>query len=145
MCGRYERRGDKQKIAEAFYAKGGLDAVDFGEDFDCAPGSNQPVVWMNKEGERALGLMRWGICGQHDRKPSVHASNDTCIFTASDYGKPFSLTSNPETMVRCVRKVGFSASCRKARRCGPRWPTRDRRAFDCVCRWIRSLEREREM
>ena len=61
MCGRYERRGDKQKIAEAFYAKGGLDEVDFGEDFDCAPGSNQPVVWMNKEGERALGLMRWGF------------------------------------------------------------------------------------
>jgi hypothetical protein len=30
------------------------------EDFDCAPGSIQPVVWMNKEGERALGLMRWG-------------------------------------------------------------------------------------
>jgi hypothetical protein len=51
MCGRYERRGDKQKIAEAFYAKGGLDEVDFGEDFDCAPGSIQPVVWMNKEGE----------------------------------------------------------------------------------------------
>jgi hypothetical protein len=29
---RYERRGDKQKIAEAFHVKGGLDAVDFGED-----------------------------------------------------------------------------------------------------------------
>ncbi len=61
MCGRYKRRGDKQKIAEAFYAKGGLDEVDFGEDFDCAPGSIQPIVWMNKEGERALGLMRWGV------------------------------------------------------------------------------------
>jgi hypothetical protein len=35
------------------------------------------------------------ICGQHDRKASVHASNDTCIFTASDYGKSFSLKSNP--------------------------------------------------
>ncbi len=61
MCGRYERRGDKQKIAEAFHVKGGLDEVDFGEDFDCAPGSIQPVVWMNEEGERALGLMRWGF------------------------------------------------------------------------------------
>jgi putative SOS response-associated peptidase YedK len=60
MCGRYERRGDKQKIAEVFYAKSALDEIDFGEDFDCAPGSIQPVVWMNKEGERALGLMRWG-------------------------------------------------------------------------------------
>ena len=61
MCGRYERRGDKQKIAEAFHVKGGLDEVDFGEDLDCAPGSIQPVVWMNEEGERTLGLMRWGF------------------------------------------------------------------------------------
>jgi hypothetical protein len=42
MCGRYERRGDKQKIAEAFYAKGGLDEVDFGEDFHCAPAQTNP-------------------------------------------------------------------------------------------------------
>jgi hypothetical protein len=61
MCGRYERRGDKQKIAEAFHVKGGLDEVDFGEDLDCAPGSIQSVVWMNEEGERTLGLMRWGF------------------------------------------------------------------------------------
>jgi hypothetical protein len=40
MCGRYERRGDKQKIAEAFHTKGGLDDFDFGEDLDCAPGSS---------------------------------------------------------------------------------------------------------
>jgi putative SOS response-associated peptidase YedK len=61
MCGRYERRGDKQKIAEAFHVRDGLDGVDFGEDFDCAPGSMQPVVWMKEEGELTLGLMRWGF------------------------------------------------------------------------------------
>src|ERR1700737_571440 len=61
MCGRYGRRGDKQKIAEAFHVKGGFYEVDFGEEFDCAPGSIQPVVWMNEEGERTLGLMRWGF------------------------------------------------------------------------------------
>ena len=61
MCGRYGRRGDKQKIAEVFHVKGGLDEVDFGGEFDCAPGSIQPVVWMNEEGERTLGLMRWGF------------------------------------------------------------------------------------
>jgi putative SOS response-associated peptidase YedK len=61
MCGRYERRGDKQKIAEAFHVKGGLDEVDFGEDLDCAPGSIQPVVWLNEDGKRALSLMRWGF------------------------------------------------------------------------------------
>jgi hypothetical protein len=30
MCGKYERRGDQQKIAEAFYAKGSLDEVEAG-------------------------------------------------------------------------------------------------------------------
>jgi len=54
MCGRYGRRGDKQNIAEAFHVKGGLDEVDFGEEFDCAP--IQPVVWMNEEGERVRCL-----------------------------------------------------------------------------------------
>ena len=35
--------------------------MDFGEEFDCAPGSIQPVVWMNEERERTLGLMRRGF------------------------------------------------------------------------------------
>jgi hypothetical protein len=30
MCGRCEQGGDKQKIAEAFHVKAGLDEVDFG-------------------------------------------------------------------------------------------------------------------
>jgi putative SOS response-associated peptidase YedK len=44
MCGRYGRRGDKQKIAKAFKVKGGLEEADFEEEDDCAPGSIQPVV-----------------------------------------------------------------------------------------------------
>jgi putative SOS response-associated peptidase YedK len=61
MCGHYGRRGDKQKIAEAFHVKAGLDEVDFGKGFDCAPGSEQPVVYINEDGERAIGIMRWGF------------------------------------------------------------------------------------
>jgi putative SOS response-associated peptidase YedK len=61
MCGRYGRRGDKQKIAEAFHVKDGLEEVDFGEEFDSAPGSIQPVVWLNEESHRALGLMESGF------------------------------------------------------------------------------------
>jgi putative SOS response-associated peptidase YedK len=61
MCGRYERREDKQKIAEAFHVNGGFDGIDFGEDFDCAPGSIQPIVYMSGDGERAMDLMRWGF------------------------------------------------------------------------------------
>jgi len=41
--------------------KGGLDEVDFGEDLDCVPGSIQPVVWMNEEGERTLGSNAMGV------------------------------------------------------------------------------------
>jgi len=60
MCGRYGRRGDKQKIAEAFSVNGGLDEVDFEQTFDAAPGSIQPVV-LAQNGERSLSLMRWGF------------------------------------------------------------------------------------
>ena len=61
MCGRYGRRGDKQKIAEAFHVNGSLEEVDFEEAFDAAPGSIQPVVRANEAGERDLTLMRWGF------------------------------------------------------------------------------------
>jgi putative SOS response-associated peptidase YedK len=59
MCGRYGRRGDKQKVAHAFHVKGGLEQADFDEENDCAPGSIQPVVAMGEE--RELKLMRWGF------------------------------------------------------------------------------------
>jgi putative SOS response-associated peptidase YedK len=61
MCGRYGRRGDKQRIAEAFHVKASLEEVDFDETLDAAPGSIQPVVRMSDEGERKLSLMRWGF------------------------------------------------------------------------------------
>ena len=61
MCGRYRRKSDKQKIAEAFRIRTGLDEVDFSEEDDIAPGSMQPVVFLNKDGERQLELMRWGF------------------------------------------------------------------------------------
>jgi hypothetical protein len=33
MCGRYGRRGDKQKVAEAFHVRGHLENVDFDETY----------------------------------------------------------------------------------------------------------------
>jgi putative SOS response-associated peptidase YedK len=59
MCGRYGRRGDKQKIAEAFHLK--VETEDFAEDEDARPGSIQPVVMVNKDGERDFANMRWGF------------------------------------------------------------------------------------
>jgi putative SOS response-associated peptidase YedK len=61
MCGRYGRRGDKQKIADAFHVETSLEDIQFAESQNCAPGSFQPVVSLNDEGERELSLMRWGF------------------------------------------------------------------------------------
>ena len=61
MCGRYRRKSDKQRIADAFEVTAGLDELDLGPDDDIAPGSIQPVVSINQDGERQLELMRWGF------------------------------------------------------------------------------------
>jgi putative SOS response-associated peptidase YedK len=61
MCGRYGRRSDKQRIAEAFYAESGLDEVDFSPNDDISPGSFQPVVHTDEQGETRLDLMYWGF------------------------------------------------------------------------------------
>ncbi|MEG9437826.1 SOS response-associated peptidase family protein [Edaphobacter sp. HDX4] len=61
MCGRYRRKSDKQKIAKAFPVTTGLDALDLDPDNDIAPGSAQPVVFVDENGERKLELMRWAF------------------------------------------------------------------------------------
>ena len=61
MCGRYQRRSDKQKIAEAFHL-GNVDglALDFPPDYNAAPQSTQPViVWDETTGTRTLHMMFW--------------------------------------------------------------------------------------
>ena len=62
MCGRYLRRFDKQRIAEAFRlaeVPEGLVLPDW--DYNVAPGTFQPVVRLDREGQRQLVLMRWGL------------------------------------------------------------------------------------
>ena len=61
MCGRYQRRADKQRIAEAFQL-GNVDglAFEFAPDYNAAPGSMQPViVWDEQFGMRTLSMMFW--------------------------------------------------------------------------------------
>jgi putative SOS response-associated peptidase YedK len=61
MCGRYQRRADKQKIAEAFQL-GNVDglALEFTPDYNAAPQSMQPViVWDEAGGMRVLQMMFW--------------------------------------------------------------------------------------
>jgi putative SOS response-associated peptidase YedK len=61
MCGRYYRRSDKQRIAEAFRA--GLPTTfEILPSFNVTPQSFQPVIRPNREtGERELVQMRWGF------------------------------------------------------------------------------------
>lgn len=61
MCGRYGRRSDKQKIAEAFHVNANLDEIDFMPNDDITPGTMQPVVFSNDDGERDIELMYWGF------------------------------------------------------------------------------------
>lgn len=61
MCGRYRRRSDKQRIAEAFEIGAGLEDLYLEPEDDIAPGSIQPVVLTNEAGEREISLMRWGF------------------------------------------------------------------------------------
>ena len=61
MCGRYRRKSDKQRIADAFGVTEGMEDLDLGPKEDIAPGSVQPVVSVNADVRRQLELMRWGF------------------------------------------------------------------------------------
>ena len=71
MCGRYYRRSDKQRIAEAFQL--GQLPPDFvlPPDYNVAPSTFQPVIRANREtGERELEMMRWGLLPYFAKSPS---------------------------------------------------------------------------
>jgi putative SOS response-associated peptidase YedK len=62
MCGRYLRRSDKQRIAEAFHLGKLPDDFVLPADYNVAPTTFQPVVRADREtGKPELVLMRWGL------------------------------------------------------------------------------------
>jgi putative SOS response-associated peptidase YedK len=63
MCGRYYRRSDKQRIAEAFQISRSVDDIVLPPwDYNVAPTTHQPVIRADRDaGERELVLMRWGL------------------------------------------------------------------------------------
>jgi transposase len=61
MCGRYQRRSDKQKIAEAFQF-GNIDGLhlELAPDYNVAPQAMQPVIVRDEQfGIRTLQMMFW--------------------------------------------------------------------------------------
>jgi putative SOS response-associated peptidase YedK len=63
MCGRYVRRGDKQKIAEWFHAEPNPAELAMPDaDYNVAPTTHQPIIRQSREtGEREIVLARWGL------------------------------------------------------------------------------------
>jgi putative SOS response-associated peptidase YedK len=61
MCGRYYRKSDKKKIADAFHAAKVNDFPLPPWDYKVAPTSMQPIIRQNRDtGERELVQLRWG-------------------------------------------------------------------------------------
>ena len=83
MCGRYYRRSDKQRIAEA-YRIGVPPTFDILPSYNIAPQTFQPVIRPNREtGERELAQMRWGLIPYwaKDAKiaySTINAKAETC-------------------------------------------------------------------
>lgn len=62
MCGRYLRRSDKQRIAEAFRLGELPENFILPPDYNAAPTTFQPVIRLNRDsGEREIVMMRWGL------------------------------------------------------------------------------------
>ena len=62
MCGRYYRRSDKQRIADAFRLGQLPESFVLPPDFNVAPSTFQPVIRQGREtGDRELVMMRWGL------------------------------------------------------------------------------------
>ena len=62
MCGRYFRRSDKQRIAEAFRLSQLPEEIILPPDYNVAPATFQPVIRLNRDSdEREMVMMRWGL------------------------------------------------------------------------------------
>jgi putative SOS response-associated peptidase YedK len=60
VCGRYARRGDKQKIAGALHVKDVPDFAMADADYNIAPTTFQPIIRESRDtGEREVVLARW--------------------------------------------------------------------------------------
>jgi putative SOS response-associated peptidase YedK len=94
MCGRYQRRADKQRIAQAFHP-GALDDLDCSVGlgleltYNAAPGSMQPVVvWDEALGMRAVRMMYWRFLPPFRTDPkklkldTIHASAEKLMSSA---------------------------------------------------------------
>ena len=96
MCGRYYRRSDKQKIADAFHAAEVDDSPLPPWDYNVAPTTNQPIIRNSRDtAERELALLRWGLVpfftnnlGEIRGFSTINARAET-IATSRTFREPF--------------------------------------------------------
>jgi hypothetical protein len=131
MCGRYYRRSDKQRIAEAFKLGRLPEGFELPPDWNIAPSTNQPIIRSDPEtGEREMVLMRWGLV------PAKIADPDSFkIFTTTnaraegprqaDLERPVHTLPVPDSPRRILRVAATSKSAAtSADRAGRTWTVR---------------------
>ena len=75
MCGRYQRKSDKQQIAEAMRIAGEVFVDPLAEDDDIRPTSMQPIVRQNRDtGLNDLVLARWGFIPSWQKEGKLPAN-----------------------------------------------------------------------
>lgn len=71
MCGRYQNRAEKQRIAEAFRV-GIPPSFEILPSYNIAPQTDQPIVRLNRDSaERELALLRWGLVPFFAKDPKI--------------------------------------------------------------------------
>jgi putative SOS response-associated peptidase YedK len=112
MCGRYFRRSDKQRIADAFKLRKLPPDFVLRADYNIAPSTFQPVIRPNPEsGERELVLMRWGLVPAKLADPDAFKTFTTTNARAeSILDKP--IWRGPFQQTRCwSRSTGSMNGC----------------------------------
>ena len=71
MCGRYQNRAEKQRIAEAFRV-GIPRTFEIPKSYNIAPQTTQPIVRLSRDtAEREIALLRWGLVPFFAKDPKV--------------------------------------------------------------------------
>jgi putative SOS response-associated peptidase YedK len=112
VCGRYYRRSDKQRIAEAFKVVKLPSGFELPPDYNIAPSTFQPIIRTDQEsGEQELVMMRWGLVPGKVADPDTFKIFSTTNARAeSILDKP--IWRGPFTHTRClVRWMGFTNGC----------------------------------
>ena len=110
MCGRYYRKSDKQKIAEAFHVSKVDDFPLPPWDYNVAPTTMQPIIRGNRDtGERELVQLRWGLIPFFTKQLSdvkgistINARAET-VAKSPSYREPFKKKTLPGTGIRVLR------------------------------------------